>query len=607
MRSVIILSLFSSTAFAVTANVPPQLSVQGVLRDGQGGLESGSFQFTIKVWDAETAGNTLWVQTQAAVPVESGFFTLILGQADGTSPNPLETIANLVETEAGPLWVGVQVQGDPLELTRIALNAVPYAFVADHATSVDNFGGINATAISNVFGGSQGSKCTGNNVIQAIDASGNVTCATGGANYSAAAGGGVTVGATTIGLTGLNTSGCTNGQVLTWNTAGNWSCTTASAGAIYSAGSGINISAGNQISLPQSGCTVGQVLKTDGAGVWTCQGDNNNTYTAAAGSGINIAGTAVALLNGCANGNVPTFNGATWGCATPAGTIYSAGTGLNLTGTTFSYNACTATGQVPIGNGAGGFACGTPTGTTYNGVANEGVQTNGSTGFELIQSCSNGQVLKYATPANTWGCAADNGATYTATAPVNVTGTVISLATDASLTVTANQLSAVPAENAVYTKLSSTANPCAAGSFVSGISAAGVVTCSGAVAGTETGDGKTINVTGGVVSIQPTITGPIASTSTIDFSGATSTKLNIKTVISGTGANKETANCAAGTVLISGGCDANGVNDTGNTNRVTTSCPYNQANARCIIAGDVANAWHCDSSAATTVAYALCL
>ena len=255
------------------ATVPTTVNVQGVLRDGVGGLESGSFQFTINVYAAATGGASLWTETQASVPVESGFFTLALSDNDTHD----KTIADIIEGNSSPLFVGVTLQGDLSELPRIQLNTVPYAFVADHATTVDNFGGVAASAISNVFGGSN--KCAAGTAIQAIAADGTLSCATAGSNYSAAAGGGVTVGASSIGLTGLNTSGCSNGQVLTWNTPSNtWSC--AASGATYGvvASEGLAMS-GNNFELIQT-CTNGQTLKyATATNTWACAADNDTTYT----------------------------------------------------------------------------------------------------------------------------------------------------------------------------------------------------------------------------------------------------------------------------------------------------------------------------------------
>src|ERR1039458_5979087 len=83
----------SAPVNAATATVPPSVNVQGVLRDGVGGLESGSFQFTINVYSVATGGVTLWTETQASVPVESGFFTLTLSENDGAT----KTIADVIE------------------------------------------------------------------------------------------------------------------------------------------------------------------------------------------------------------------------------------------------------------------------------------------------------------------------------------------------------------------------------------------------------------------------------------------------------------------------------------------------------------------------------
>src|SRR5205814_1464443 len=58
-KSFVILALATLLATPAGANVPSQFSVQGVLRDGAGKLQSTMVNVTVSLYDAQTAGNKL--------------------------------------------------------------------------------------------------------------------------------------------------------------------------------------------------------------------------------------------------------------------------------------------------------------------------------------------------------------------------------------------------------------------------------------------------------------------------------------------------------------------------------------------------------------------
>jgi hypothetical protein len=107
------------------ADVPPLVSAQGILRAHAGGLESGAFDMTFTVHDAQTGGTPLHREVQLNVWVESGVFTTTIGRA---VPVPAHIFRDRTE-----LWLGVKVEGDAEELPRLPLVTVPYAFQAQHA------------------------------------------------------------------------------------------------------------------------------------------------------------------------------------------------------------------------------------------------------------------------------------------------------------------------------------------------------------------------------------------------------------------------------------------------------------------------------------------
>lgn len=64
---------------AAYAAVPHLINYQGRLTDASGNPLTGSYDINFKIYDAETAGNLLWQETQTAVVVDKGLFGILLG------------------------------------------------------------------------------------------------------------------------------------------------------------------------------------------------------------------------------------------------------------------------------------------------------------------------------------------------------------------------------------------------------------------------------------------------------------------------------------------------------------------------------------------------
>jgi hypothetical protein len=99
-------------------------TVQGVLRDGAGNLQSLPVGMQVNVYAAANSATALHSQTFVTVPVDSGFFSLELSGA---------TLSFAAMSDA---WIGVQVSGDPAELPRQHVTAVPYSFSASSADAL---------------------------------------------------------------------------------------------------------------------------------------------------------------------------------------------------------------------------------------------------------------------------------------------------------------------------------------------------------------------------------------------------------------------------------------------------------------------------------------
>ena len=120
---------------AAAMAVPSQLTVQGYLRTEAGLGADGSFAIRFALYDAETAGNTLFSVTQVGVPVASGLFDAVLSVDDGGTP-----LGVAVFRDNPQVWLGIKIEAGPgvalggeAELPRTVLTTVGYAFVAAHA------------------------------------------------------------------------------------------------------------------------------------------------------------------------------------------------------------------------------------------------------------------------------------------------------------------------------------------------------------------------------------------------------------------------------------------------------------------------------------------
>ena len=135
MSSFLFASLFvSSSAFAV----PLQLTQQGRLLDANGVAVSGANNLTFRIFDAETGGNIVWVDT-ITLNFTNGYYSAILG-AD-TQTNPLDSSI----LQQYPLYMEVQFNNHTPMSSRQSINSAPYAQIAGVAESVE--GTVDATEV----------------------------------------------------------------------------------------------------------------------------------------------------------------------------------------------------------------------------------------------------------------------------------------------------------------------------------------------------------------------------------------------------------------------------------------------------------------------------
>jgi hypothetical protein len=162
----------------VGAQVPNTISYQGIIATpGTPPVPlDGPNDLTFNIYDVSTGGSTLWTETHAAVDLEDGRFSVILGSTTSLSSLGFDT----------QYWLGITV-GAGTEVGRFEFTAAPYAL---NSKSVED-GAITRPKIASSAVGSQE---IGNYAITDVDLASNaVTTAK------------------------IAQNGASTGQVLKWN------------------------------------------------------------------------------------------------------------------------------------------------------------------------------------------------------------------------------------------------------------------------------------------------------------------------------------------------------------------------------------------------------
>lgn len=121
------------------ANVPNTFSVQGVLRDSTGKLQSMMVAVTINLWDSKMNGNQLGGPYQQTVMATNGLFTIAV-----TDPQILTKIGS---SGTGQVWLEVIAGNDtfPRQLATPGMYSLQSA-LADTATDSRQLGGVAASS-----------------------------------------------------------------------------------------------------------------------------------------------------------------------------------------------------------------------------------------------------------------------------------------------------------------------------------------------------------------------------------------------------------------------------------------------------------------------------
>lgn len=121
--------LASGQTPASAAVLPSTFNYQGLLRNPDGSLTTGSFTITARIYDAAASGSALYTETFASVTVRDGLFNVVLGD------NPQGQNLTGVFAEM-PRYIGIQLDDTPELIPRQRLHGVPWALYATNAMTL---------------------------------------------------------------------------------------------------------------------------------------------------------------------------------------------------------------------------------------------------------------------------------------------------------------------------------------------------------------------------------------------------------------------------------------------------------------------------------------
>ncbi|MBT9556323.1 MAG: hypothetical protein IV100_09855, partial [Myxococcales bacterium] len=167
MRHVLTRVLTAGLLLAASgASAASHLLVEGILKDGQGSLLSGTFDVTFSLYKAVTGGTAVYSEVHTGTLVEGGLFQERLGKTTTLSPS--------VFSQNGSLWLGVTLSGQP-ELPRTPLETNPFAFralTAAVSNGLDCTGCINSTQLGATYAASTTAGGAANMALEATTALG---------------------------------------------------------------------------------------------------------------------------------------------------------------------------------------------------------------------------------------------------------------------------------------------------------------------------------------------------------------------------------------------------------------------------------------------------
>ncbi len=130
IRSIVCIAAFIMCIAALAfAGIPQSINYQGYLKSSTTGAPAaGPMAMTFSLYSSSSPrNNPVWRETQPAVAISNGIYSVQLG-----SVNPITAPFDV------PYYLGVQVTGDPTEMSLQPLSSAPYALRTALADSVSN-------------------------------------------------------------------------------------------------------------------------------------------------------------------------------------------------------------------------------------------------------------------------------------------------------------------------------------------------------------------------------------------------------------------------------------------------------------------------------------
>jgi hypothetical protein len=155
--------VWSSWLAPASADPPPLLPIQGYLTDSASAPLDGVYQIRFRLYDADTAGTSLFEET-LDVTVADGFFTVYLG----------DTVALdlALFRDNSDIFLGIRVGTDAEGAPRLQLASTGFASLAAFCGDADTVGGLEPDDLQSRVVGT----CGANQFMQSIDAAGTVVC-----------------------------------------------------------------------------------------------------------------------------------------------------------------------------------------------------------------------------------------------------------------------------------------------------------------------------------------------------------------------------------------------------------------------------------------------
>jgi hypothetical protein len=141
------------------ADVPTEFTVQGVLRDGSGALQSVALDVSVSLWSAASGGTRLaGPYTKSGVPVSDGLFTFTV-----SDPALPATLAS-----ASAVWMEVSAGTNTFERQKVTSSF--YAAVAGDSAKLNGAAGSSYQKVLSV------ADCGGGQHLQGVGPDGTVKC-----------------------------------------------------------------------------------------------------------------------------------------------------------------------------------------------------------------------------------------------------------------------------------------------------------------------------------------------------------------------------------------------------------------------------------------------